>query len=331
VTALAEVAPASAATARAAAFIADRRAHAERLGRNLGDEIQSPAQFASTLRSVLAGLADPEYLAGQQRVAPGIGRLHGVRRPLLAAVGRGFRRETRHDSAGPLLDVAERLLREPELEASWFAFVILDRVVAAEPERTWQLLRAAAARARDWITVDSLAHPYARGILAEPFRWAELEQLVYSPSRWERRLVGSTVATLPHLDRRLGREPRVVAQGLALVGQLIGDDEPDVRKALSWALRTLAQLDGPATAAFLAAETELAARDGDGHRAWVIRDALPKLAPSVATRLRERLAGIRVRRGAPATSRAAAARAAFVGMAIGLEVDPAERPVVARP
>ena len=51
-----------------------------------------------------------------------------------------------------------------------------------------------------------LAHAVARGILAEPYRWAELEQLVYSPSRWERRLVGSTIATLTHGSR--GQAPR---------------------------------------------------------------------------------------------------------------------------
>ena len=59
------------------------------------------------------------------------------------------------------------------------------------------------------ITVDSLAHPYGKGIAAETYRWAELEQLVYSPSRWERRLIGSTVATMTHVDRTRGRDPEV--------------------------------------------------------------------------------------------------------------------------
>ncbi len=58
----------------------------------------------------------------------------------------------------------------------------------------------------DWVSVDVLAGLYAQGILAEHFRWAELEQLVYSADRWERRLVGSTVANVPHgLPRRAVR------------------------------------------------------------------------------------------------------------------------------
>lgn len=328
-TATAVAAAPSQTTARALAFVAAHRAHAEQLGRALADHTGDPPAFAAALRAGLASLADPEYLAGQRRVAPGIGSLHGVRSPLLASLARALRAETRHDPAMPLLDVAQRLLREPELEAHWLAFGILERTITREPERTWQLLRGAAARAGDWITVDTLARPYGRGILGEAFRWAELEQLVYSPSRRERRLVGSTIATIPHLDRQAGRSPGTVRHGLELVGQLIGDDEPDVRKALSWALRTLAALDGPATAAFLTAETDEAARTADGHRAWVIRDSLSRLAPPVAAELRYRLDGIRVRTGAPATSRAFRTRAAFAGL--GLDVPPAERPTVSRP
>ena len=140
----------------------------------------------------LASLADPEYLAGQQRIAPGIGAIHGVRWPLLAAVQRGFRNAPKGSPSTPLLFIADRLFHERELEARWFAFGLLERTLATETERTWQLMRRAAREAGDWITVDSLAHPYGKGIAAEPYRWAELEQLVYSPSRWERRLIGST-------------------------------------------------------------------------------------------------------------------------------------------
>lgn len=318
-------------TARATAFVAERRDHAEQLGRDLAEALGDPEAFAAALRTALASLADPDYVEGQRRVAPGIAAIHGVRWPLIAAINRGFRRETRHDAASSLLDAAERVLRERELEAHWFAFAILERTVVHAPERSWQLLRGAAARAGDWITVDSLAHAFGRGILAEPFRWAELEQLVYSPSRWERRLVGSTIATIPHVDRRLGRARIVVERGLDLVGQLIGDAEPDVRKALSWALRTLAQLDPAATIAFLANETETAARDGDGHRAWVIRDTLPRLSAPVAADLRARLDGIRARAAAPSTSRAAQTRAGFGGLGLELDLDPSRRAVVPRP
>ena len=85
----------------------------------------------------------------------------------------------------------------------------------------------------------------------------------------------------------------------------MGDDEPDVQKALSWAYRSLAQVDLAATTDALRAEVDLAATTDDGHRAWVIRDSLTKLDPAVADEFRARLAGIRRRAGAPTTSIAA--------------------------
>ena len=92
---------------------------------------------------------------------------------------------------------------------------------------------------------------------------------------------------------------------LPLLASLMGDAEPDVQKALSWAYRSLTVVDRAATEAALRDETERAARDGDGHRAWVIRDTLSKLDPATADEFRTRLAGIRKRPGAPATSAAA--------------------------
>jgi 3-methyladenine DNA glycosylase AlkD len=316
-------------TERARAFVAERRPYALALGRHAGDLVQDPGLLVGELRAGLERLADEEYIEGQRRVAPGIGPILGVRQPLLTAVTAGLRAGTRRDSPTTLLAVADRLLREDVLELHWLAFPLLDRVITRDPEQAWQLVRAEARRARDWITVDSLAHVAGRGILAEPYRWAELEQLVYSPWRWERRLVGSTIATIPYVDRTAGRRPEVARRGLAVVRDLIGDAEPDVQKALSWALRSLTIVDEPATTAFLRDEAATAARTSDGHRAWVVRDATEKLPPATADGIRALLAGVRKRPGAPSTSRAAATAAAFTGL--GVAVPPAERPIVPRP
>jgi 3-methyladenine DNA glycosylase AlkD len=309
--------PASPITERAVAFVAEHKPRAEELGRRLADEIDDPDRFARLLSQGFATFADPKYHEGSHGVVPGLGETHGVRWPLIQAVSRGFRAATRRERTSRWLFIADRLFREPELEARWFAFGLLERLVLDEPERSWQLLRRAAREAGDWATVDALAHAVGKGVLAEPYRWAELEQLVYSPSRWERRLVGSTIATIPHVERTLGRDPQVAVHGLGLIGQLIGDAEPDVQKALAWALRSLVPVDAEAVAAFCYEEAERAASTNDGHRAWVLRDALSKLDEGRANAIRDRLNGIRRRSGAPSTSRAAEAAARFGGGMLG--------------
>ena len=312
--------PRSETTARAVAFVAERRGRAEQLGRSLADLVHDPDGFARELEAGFALLADPEYLEGEQRVAPGLGPVLGVRWPLNAAVARGFRAEIRGVSPSALLFIADRLYRSTPLEIRWFAFGILEQLVKDEPERTWQLLRRGSREAGDWITVDTLAHPVGRGILLESYRWAELEQLVFSPSRWERRLVGSTVATMPFMDRRRGREPDVADHGLGLIGDLMGDAEADVQKALAWALRSLTVIDQAAVAEFVTTEAQTARATADGHRAWVVRDTLHKLPAATAADLRARLDGIRRRPGAPSTSRAAATAAQFAGMGLGRDM-----------
>jgi 3-methyladenine DNA glycosylase AlkD len=301
----------------AASILAGRDARAAELGTGLAAALSDPTDFTARLREAFRELADPAYRAGQAIVAPGIGPTHGVRTPIQVGVRRSFERASRDASSSELLLVADRLLREPEREARWFAITTLQRTLRREPERTWQLLRRAAAGADDWITVDTLAHPFGKGILAESYRWAELEQLTVSPSRWERRLVGSTLATMPFVDRRAGREPDIAARALPLLATVIGDHEPDVQKALSWAYRSMALVDLPGTTAALQHEADLAVVHGDGHRAWVVRNSLSRLEPAVAQRNRARLAGIRRRSGAPSTSQAAELATRFAGMGIG--------------
>jgi 3-methyladenine DNA glycosylase AlkD len=301
----------------ARALVRDQAERAAALGVELAEELGDPARFAAKLDAAYRELADPAYREGQAYVAPGIGPTRGVRSPLQVAVRKGFEKASRRTSTAELLLVADRLLREPAREARWFGITTLQRTIGVEPERTWQLLRRAAADADDWITVDTLAHPFGKGILAEQYRWAELEQLTVSPSRWERRLVGSTIATIPFVSRSAGRTPAVVEHGLELLATLIGDAEPDVQKALSWGYRSMAMIDPVTTAAALQAEASDAARNQDGNRAWVIRDSLSKLDPNDAATIRETLGVVRRRSNAAATSVAAELAARFADMGLG--------------
>lgn len=304
--------PPSATTVASNAFVEAHIATAREVGRRLADEIDDPGRFVAAIRTGLEGVADPVSLAGQRLVAPEIGPSLGVRLPLLEAVHRALIRELRGVRAARLLPVAEALAHDPIRELRWFSCWLLGRVLRDEPEQAWQVLRGLAAEADDWISVDTLAATIGPGILAEPYRWAELEQLVYSPSRWERRLVGSTIATIPFADRGAGRTRDVADRGIALVGLLIGDSEPDVQKALSWALRNLAAIDRAGVTAFCRREAVRAETTSDGARAWVVRDALGKLDPVDAAEIRALLTGIR-RTPRPAnTSAAASTAAAFV-------------------
>jgi 3-methyladenine DNA glycosylase AlkD len=300
---------------RAQALVAERLPQARGLGAALGELTDQPEEFVAVARSGLKPLADEPYRAEQSRVAPGSGVVFGVRNPLLAAVSRQVRAALREGSSSSALWLAERLVTEPEREFTLIAHTCLLRSLPDDPERTWQLMRGLARAAHEWISVDSLAELYAAGILRESYRWAELEQLVYSASKWERRLVGSTIARMPYEINRTERTRLLSTPALTLIESLIGDAEPDVQKALSWALRSWLEIDQRGVTELIRAQAADAQRTNDGHRAWVLRDALtaPHMNPGFAAEIRGRLQGVRRDGRAAATSRAAETARGFVG------------------
>jgi 3-methyladenine DNA glycosylase AlkD len=294
--------------------VAERLPIAQALGERLAASIDDPERFVRELERGYRRLADDDYAAAQARVAPGSGPVIGVRWPLAHAVATALRGPLQAASAATSIYLAEAMARAELQELRLFALVPLRRALRDDPERAWQLLRRLARRATDWVSIDSLAELYAAGILREPYRWAEIEQLVYSPHSWERRLVGSTLARLPHELPRSERARLARTDGLMLIESLIGDEAPEVQKALSWALRSWYPIDPDGTLALLEREGARAAASGDGHRAWVIRDALSPLRPADAARIRQRLTGIRRQAGAPSTSRAHEAAAALADL-----------------
>ena len=213
----------------------------------------------------------------------GSGPTHGVRTPLLGAARP---RLPRRDAARFAGDAPLRR-RSAARRAGARGPLVRDRDPRADaPPRAGAHLAAPPAGGReadDWITVDTLAHPVGKGILAEPYRWAELEQLVYAPSRWERRLVGSTIATIPFVDRTAGRDPSVAApRPRAPRPRSSATPSRTSRRRsrgppLDGARRPRGRRPPPCEA-----EAERAAATADGHRAWVVRDALAKLDPADA-------------------------------------------------
>jgi hypothetical protein len=294
------------------AFLEARLPMAEALGRELADLVDEPERFVRALRHGLEAIADP----GRARLPPAVesAPVLGVRVPLLSAAERPVDEALREGSSAVALWLAQRLIAEDVREVRAFAVTALRRSLADEPERTWQALRRLGRLARDRVEVDAQAGLWARGVLAERFRWAELEQLVYAERAAERRLVAATLACLPHEVPRGARHAlagEVSRSALAVLADLIGDAEPLVRTAIARAIREWAALDGPAVQRLLRDETAYAAAHDDGHRAWVIRATLGALPGDVARPLRARLVGVRSRPGAPATSPARRRAAAF--------------------
>jgi hypothetical protein len=296
------------------AFVAAHLDEAAALGARLAELIDQPADYLAELTVGLQALAEPGYLEMVTRACPQTPARYLVRGALADAMARPVKAALREGSSISALQLAQALVGAEHRDLRLHANEPLRRALPEDPEMSWQLMRRLGRAAEDWIATDSLADLWARGVLAEEFRWAELDQLLYSQQTYERRLVPATLATLPHRVPRQRRDdlrPGAIGRALELIRQLMGDAEVMVQKALSWAVREWTTVDAEATASLLRAETDIASKNGDGARAWVVRDSLSKQPAELATELKARLEGIHRDAKAPSTSIASTHAAAF--------------------
>ncbi len=296
------------------AFVAAHLGEATKLGERLAELIDQPEEYLAELTRGLEDLSEPAYLEMVTRACPQTPARYLVRGALSEAMAKPVKAALAEGSSISALQLAHVLVGSGHRDLRLHANEPLRRALPEDPEMSWQLMRRLGRAAEDWIATDSLADLWARGVLAEHFRWAELEQLLYSQQTFERRMVPATLATLPHRVPKAQRDslrPQAVERALELIRQLMGDAEVMVQKALSWAVREWTPIDPEAVAALLRGETDIAAENADGARAWVIRDTLSKQPPELATELKSRLEGIRRNAKAPSTSIASTQAAAF--------------------
>ena len=224
---------------------ADARAPSA-LGREAGDLVHEPAVLA-THRA--RGPRAPRRSRVPRGSAPG---RPGHRDRSSACASRcsppsaaASARRRAQDRATTLLDVADALLRE---EVARAALARLRPPRADDRRRSRSAPGSACGRPPPARATGSpwTRSPTSRAAASSPRPTAGRS----SNSSCTRRPAGSgvssgsTIATIPHVDRRARSRARASPPTPSpIVAELIGDAEPDVQKALSWALRSMSVVD----------------------------------------------------------------------------------------
>ena len=176
---------------------------ARELGSALADLIDYPEEYVAALRVGLTGLADesipPSRSASHPAQAPSSVFARRCSTRPCARSGRRCAKARRPRHCGLPTDWQ----LEKEREFVFFCHQALERSLAADPERSWQLMRQVARHATDWIRVDSLAGVWARGILLESLA---LERA--GAARLLGRPVGAPAGRLDHRRAAVRAAPR---------------------------------------------------------------------------------------------------------------------------
>ena len=206
-----------------------------------------------------AGFAWPERFAPlSARLAESVtarlraGRARGV--PALRALRRELSRALRNAPARLVVELAKTLVADPGPGARLVASELVRHHPGAIEALSARDVRRLAGTLASWDDVDVFAcmvsgQAYREGRIGD----AELARWARSPDRWWRR--AALVSTVPLNVRAQGGEGDA-RRTLPICTLLVADCDDLVVKALSWALRALAERDPAAVRRFVAAQGE---------------------------------------------------------------------------
>jgi 3-methyladenine DNA glycosylase AlkD len=237
----------------------------------------APAKAAAALREIwLRAVPDSALTleAGAQKLVRDWGikdeeyEALGVPVPVLTVMGRqiGLLARRRVDSFLPLTQL---LWDDYGREGRIVAVVAMGPMELAEPEAVVPALYGMARTCAFWEDCDQLAMKALEPVLRhDPEAWLErLAAWVSDDNKWVRRAAITAIGRLPM------RHPERAAHCVELVAPALGDADTDVKRALSFALRTCARGDTEPVTTFIRARAHLV----DADSLWVLCDVVRSL------------------------------------------------------
>lgn len=216
----------------------------------------SPASTAAEIVAHLKSLASEENRAGMLRYGVRIDRALGIAHGVQRDIARRIRRD--HARAFALWETGIT-------EAQFIA------ALTADPKRfTPDDARRWAAEFDSWDVVDGVSD-----LFVDTDHWKELiVEFAADEREFVRRTAFAMIAW--SVVHRKGEPDATFIAFLPLVERHCGDGRNFVKKAVSWALRSIGKRSAPLNRAALALAEKLAASD-DRTRRWIGRDAVKDL------------------------------------------------------
>ena len=193
----------------------------------------------------------------------------GIPVPVLKSIGDGVAKAARK-RPDDLLPLAQLLWNEYGREGRVVATVPLGAIELADPEKVVPLLKDMSRTCLTWEDADRLAmYALEPVVRKEPDEWlSAVEPWLVDENVWTRRAGVIVVGRLPM------KQPGYAAHCLILLERLLHDDDVDVRKAVSFAIRLVAVADVGPVRDFLARNVPA----GDPAATWVLCDAIRSMA-----------------------------------------------------
>jgi 3-methyladenine DNA glycosylase AlkD len=242
-----------------------------------GYDPRSPGPTADRLRALWLQF-EPKSMEGIKAEQRAQQETVGIPVPVLKAIGKEVAKPARKQ-VNAYLPLTHLLWTDYGREGRVVAVHALGPMELAEPESVMPILRALCRTCLTWEDADQLAMNALEPIVRkEPERWlGALQPWLADENKWVRRAGITAAGRLPM------KLPAYTARCVEMTEQLLPDEELDVRRAVSFAIRLCARGELEPVRDFLARHVP----PEDPAATWVLCDAirsmakklLPKFAP----------------------------------------------------
>lgn len=238
---------------------------------------------SSSPRDTAAGLRDLWLKAGKVSMA-GIDEEQrelqetaGIGVPALKEIGDALGKAAGANVNG-FLPLARTLWDEFGREGRVVAAILLGDLTLAEPTTLLPVLRDLARTCVTWEDADRLAMDAVEPLVRQkPQAWlGSLEPWLADENKWVRRAAVTVIGRLPM------KYPELTRRSLDLAERLLRDDDADVRRAVSFAIRMSARGEVAAVVGFLARHVPPTGPSGNWILCDVIRSMSKESLPSFA-------------------------------------------------
>ena len=195
----------------------------------------------------------------------------GIPVPVLKSIGKRVSKEARK-RVNEFIPLARVLWEEYGREGRVVGAILLGTIELVDPERILPLLKELCRTCITWEDADRLAMDALEPIVRKkPEQWlSAMESWLIDESKWVRRAGVTVVGRLPM------KHPAYTAQCLELAGRLLSDEEVEVKKAVSFAIRLSVRGEVSPVRNFL----EQHVPPENPVATWVLCDAIRSMAKS---------------------------------------------------
>ena len=236
--------------------------------KKLLEKAEEPKEFTKGFQEFLKFYVDRDATKNYQRIIPDTGKFHGVPKPVLwvivLQVGKFIQKE-------PIK--AEVLLKtiwnEGSYEAKQIAGKSIEKFSPKNPKLCLDFISSALPDIDNWSVCDCLAMYGIEPIVySNPQLVLQLsEKWIKDKNKWIRRFA---VVTLQGY-----KKIQITDKVLEILDSVMKEEEPDVKKAVSWILREITKKNPYEVAKFL---MKSAKASPSKHTKWIIKDGLKKLS-----------------------------------------------------